>query len=429
VTGSCERIGIAIVGAGFFGSGLLRRLAALPDFEPRVVANRTIEHALAACQRANIPLDSLVITNDLLDAHAAVDAEKCVITTDPQLATALTGIDVVVDATGDLLVGTELAYSAIKAGKHVVAANSDVQATVGSSLGVLAGQAGVVYSDIDGDEPGLLKNLYDQCAGMGLEVLVAGNCKGVLKRYATPSTQAAFAAEHGLKPWLATAAADGTKLNLELTVAANATGLAPSTVGMHGPSADVANAIDVYRRLGLLESGGHYVEYLLGGRGVFAIARSDDPQARADFRYLKMGNGPFYLFHQPQVLIYYQAPGSILRAVRRGEATVTPAGAPVAETIAFAKRDLVAGCALDGIGGFDTYGLIVRADDAAREHLLPIGIAQYARLRRPIRKDEPISYDTVEFETDNLALELRRQQDALFAGRSHASVGSNSTGS
>src|SRR5204862_3456846 len=139
--------------------------------------------------------------------------------------------------------------------------------------------------------------------------------------------------------------------------------------------------------------GGPYVDYAHGlGSGVFAVVVSHDPEVRGDFRYLKMGEGPYYLFHRPQVLIHYQAPRSILRAARRHTPTVAPRGAPVAETIAFAKRDLEAGRPLDGIGGFDTYGLIVRAEEAAAEQLLPVGLANYARLCRPIRKDEPIGY-------------------------------------
>ena len=99
-----------------------------------------------------------------------------------------------------------------------------------------------------------------------------------------------------------------------------------------------------------------------------------------------------------------------------------PMGAPVAETIAFAKRDLAPGQLLDGIGGFDTYGMIGRADEATRERLLPIGIANYARLRRSVRKDEPIGYDAVDFDTENLALQLRRQQDERFGSQSAAAI-------
>jgi predicted homoserine dehydrogenase-like protein len=412
-------ISVGVVGTGYFGSGLLRRLALLNGFRPAIAANRTLERALCAFERAGVSPGEVEVTRDVRTAQAALDAGRYVATDDLQLPAALDGIDVVAEATGDVLVGAQIALDAIRAGKHVVAANPEAQATVGPILKVMADRHGVVYTDVDGDEPGLLKDLLDYCGGMGLEVLAAGNCKGVLKRYATPATQAEYAATYGLKPWIATAAADGTKLNFELTVVANASGLVPAIAGMHGPHTDPEHLVLEYERLGLLD-GGHYVDYAHGlGSGVFAIVRSDDPEVQSDFRYLKMGDGPFYLFLRPLVLIHYQAPRSVARAVQLGEPTVAPmAGAPVADTVAFAKRDLSAGQAIDGIGGFDTYGMIVRRDDAVRNELLPIGIAQYATVRRAIRQDEPITYSDVEIEPSNLALDLRRQQDALFANSS-----------
>jgi predicted homoserine dehydrogenase-like protein len=182
---------------------------------------------------------------------------------------------------------------------------------------------------------------------------------------------------------------------------------------MHGPAGDLAGLLDVYRGFGLLD-GGRYVDYLLGARGVFVVIESDDPCVREDFQYLKLGDGPHYVLHRPEVLVHYAAPLSIERAVRRGEATVTPLGVPVADTIAYAKRDLAVGQRLDGIGGFDTYGLIVRANEVRRDALLPIGLAQYARICRPVRKDDPITDADIVFEVDNLALQLRRKQDQLL---------------
>jgi predicted homoserine dehydrogenase-like protein len=252
--------------------------------------------------------------------------------------------------------------------------------------------------------------------------IVAGNCKGVLKRYATPETQAAFAQAHNLKPWIASAAADGTKLNIEMAVVANATGMAPTVRGMAGPQTTLETVLADLDRLGLLEHG-PIVEYTLGiPNGVFVIVHSDDPEVRSDFRYLKMGDGPYYLLYRPHVLIHYEAPLSAAEAVLHGAATITPAGAPVAEVAAFAKQDLPAGRRLDGIGGFDCYGLIVRAEDAQAERLLPIGLAAFARLTRPIAKDEPIPYDAIELEEENVVTELRRQQDDLFKSGSSFSA-------
>jgi predicted homoserine dehydrogenase-like protein len=296
-----------------------------------------------------------------------------------------------------------------------VAANPETQATVGPYLQVLAERAGVVYSDVDGDEPGIVKQLFDYCVGLGLQPVLIGNCKGVLKRYATPETQAAFAAAHDLKPWIATAAADGTKLNFEMAIVANATGYRPARRGMTGVQTTLDTLIADFEREGLLDQG-PVVEYSFGiPNGVFVVVRDDDPVMQREMRYLKLGDGPFYLFHHPRVMVHYEAPLSAAWAALHGIATIAPRGAPVAEVVAYAKRDLSGGQRLDGIGGFDCYGLIVPKEDARREGLLPVGLASFARLNRAIPKDQPIPLEAVTFEEENLVLDLYRRQKAHFA--------------
>src|SRR5207248_10651064 len=129
--------------------------------------------------------------------------------------------------------------------------------------------------------------------------------------------------------------------------------------------------------------------------------RSADPHVPHDLRYLKMGDGPHYLFHRPYVLVHYEAPLSVAEAALYQTATIAPDGPPVAEVGTFAKQDLKAGERLDGIGGFHCYGLITRADEAHVDGLLPIGLASYARLTREIAKDQAIRRDAVEFEEDS----------------------------
>lgn len=413
---AAQPIRVAVVGTGFFGAGLIRRLAAMPGLTPAVAANRTRARAEAALLAAGIAPALICRTDDPANAQAALDRGQHIATADLYLAAYLTGIDVVMEATGDVLVGATLALAAIRGGKHFIAANVETQATVGPILKTLADEAGVVYSDVAGDEPGMLKALHARCVGLGFTPLVAGNGKGVLKRYATPTTQAAFARANNLQPWLATAAADGTKLACEMATAANATGMPPAVRGMVGPTTNLQNLIADFERHGLLAHG-PIVDYALGDvRGVFVIVHSDEPQFRQEFRYLKLGDGPYYLFHDPYVLIHYEAPLSAARAVLDGTATVAPSGVPVAEVATFAKRALRAGERLDGIGGEHAYGLIVRADEARAEGLLPIGLAGYARLTRDIAQDQSVPRDAIVFEEENLVLDLRRQQEERLPG-------------
>ncbi len=406
---------VAVVGTGFFGSGLVRQLQRMPGMVAAVAANRTLERAVDALVAAGVDPAEICVSDDPKTAEEALERGRHVATTSLSLPAHVEGVEVVMEATGDVLVGAVVAAEAIAQRKHVVAANPETQATVGAILKQLADEASVVYSDVDGDQPGILKNLYDYTVGLGLTPLVAGNCKGVLKRYATPATQAAFADAHGLKPWIASAAADGTKLNIEMAVVANATGMLPAAVGMVGPQTSLETVLEDFQLRGLLDRG-PIVEYTLGiPNGVFIIGHSDDPAVWREFRYLKMGDGPHYLLYRPHVLVHYEAPLSAAEAALYQAATITPAVPPVAEVVTFAKHDLKAGRRLDGIGGFDCYGLIARAEEARAAGWLPIGLAGYARLVQDIAKDEPISCDAVVFEEENTVLALRRQQDALLA--------------
>ena len=139
------------------------------------------------------------------------------------LATA-SGIDALVEATGDIEAGARTTLEAIEARKHVVLVNAELDATLGPILRQRARAAGVVVSYTDGDEPGLIMNLYRYVKAIGYRPVLAGNIKGLLDRYRTPETQQAFAASWGQKAKMVTSFADGTKLSLEMTLVANATG-------------------------------------------------------------------------------------------------------------------------------------------------------------------------------------------------------------
>jgi predicted homoserine dehydrogenase-like protein len=125
-------------------------------------------------------------------------------------------------------------------------------------------------------------------------------------------------------------------------------------------------------------------------------------------RYLKMGDGPDYLFYRPYHLCHIETPLSAAEAVVYREPTIAPLGAPIAHTIAIAKRDLDAGETLDGIGGFNVYGQLDSAQNA--QGLLPIGIAENIHLTRSIPMDEPIPLDAVQLDESSLLVKLWRDQ-------------------
>lgn len=408
----------AVVGAGFLGGGLIRQLSRVRGMRPALVSNRTPEKAVRILHETGLFPGQIVQTEDPDRAARAIDAGQTVVTREPLLFASLREIDVVLEATGTMHLGTEVALAGFEARKHVVEANPEVQVTVGAHLKRLADAAGVVYTDIDGDQPGIIMNLYHYCQGLGLQVVVAGNCKGVMKRYATPETQEGFARNAGISPWIATAAADGTKLNLEMALVANATGLQVARPGMTGVETGLDGLLEAFRRHGLLE-GRPIVEYTLGiPSGVFVIARSTDPHLAREFRYLKMGDGPDYLFYRPYVLCAFEAPLTAAEAVLYGTATATLKGDPVTDVATYAKRDLRAGEPLEGMGGAKHYGQILEIEALRQERALPVGLAEYATLRRDVRKDGIIRYDDVDLDERPTAVCIRRAIEEEARSRS-----------
>jgi predicted homoserine dehydrogenase-like protein len=134
-------------------------------------------------------------------------------------------------------------------------------------------------------------------------------------------------------------------------------------------------------------------------------------------KYFKMGDGPFYVFYTPYHLPHLEVPLTAARAVLFRDAAIAPLGRPVCEVVTVAKRDLRKGQTLDGIGGFDSYGVIDNTKVARKENALPMGMAEGSVLVRDMAKDRMIHFDDVRLPEGRLVDELWWEQERYFAGK------------
>lgn len=404
---------VAVIGAGFVGRGLVHRLERSPGMRTALLVNRTASTAVRALERAGHDADRIVVSDVPGEIQGAIESRIPVITTSPGLIADLGSIDVVVEATGAIDHGARVMLDALRAGKDVVSMNAEVDATIGYLIHNVAARTGTVYTICDGDQPGVLLRHIEFVQGMGFQIVAALNCKRNLDVHQTPDDSRAYAARDDTSLLMTTAFGDGTKMNIENAVVANATRLVPDRRGMHGvrtsPARVVEDVLKVLSQRGV-------VDYTLGGdfaAGVGVIGRADDPELVGPYmRYFKMGDGPDHFFFRPYHLVHLEAPVTIAEVVLDRMALGSPLGPPVTEVVAVAKRDLRAGEQLDGIGGFTCYGEIDTVEGAAG--LLPIGLAEHARLVRSVKQDDPIPADSVELDDDALIVRLRRQQDELM---------------
>jgi len=306
---------------------------------------------------------------------------------------------------------------AIEHGKHVVTMNAELQGTVGPLLQRRADDAGVVLTDSDGDQPGVMMNLYRFVEGIGVRPVLVGNLKGLHDPYRNPTTQEGFAKARGLSANMATSFADGTKVSYEMAIVANATGLRVAQRGMYGPdAASVHEAKDLFSLDEMLEH--PMADYLVGAEpapGVFVLGHEEHPTQKALLDLYKLGDGPLYTFYRPYHLCHFEVPSTIARAALFGDATVAPDGAgPRVEVVATAKRELQPGEALDGIGWYMTYGLCENTRTARAEDLLPMGVAEGCTLTRTVAKDQVLTYADVEVPPGRLTDALLAQQRKEF---------------
>ena len=378
------------------------------------ISNRTLEAAERAYRMGGV--DDPRRASSAREVDAAIAARRPVVTDDPTAITDADGVDVVVEATGTVEFGAHIATRAIDAGKHLVLINAELDSCLGPILKARAERAGVVMTDMAGDQPAVLVDLLAEARLLGFRPLLAGNIKGLLDHKRTPATQRAFAEAHGQRPQMVASFADGTKLAAEMGVVANATGFGVAVRGMIGPERErVEEAPGAFDVEALLKR--PVVDYLLGaepGAGVFVLVHDDDPVARPYLSLYKLGDGPVYTLYRPFHLGPIETVQSVARAALFHDAAAAPLGSPVTEVIAVAKRPLAPGDMLDGIGGTAAYGLLENVATARREQLLPMGLADDAEVLRSVAEDVPITFDDVRLAPNRLAERLWREQADRF---------------
>ena len=139
-----------------------------------------------------------------------------------------------------------MASAAIASGNHLVMVNVETDVTIGALLKRKADSAGVTYSLVDGDQPGVTMNIIEWAWSLGLEVVAAG--RGTIPLWPTIPKVRRTTPRRGLaltrRPCSGATSAlkmynsfrDGTKAQVEATAIANMAGLVPDIRGMHEPS-------------------------------------------------------------------------------------------------------------------------------------------------------------------------------------------------
>ena len=400
---------VGLIGAGKFGSMFLSQVPSTQGLEVAQIADLDPAKAKAACR--GVGWDSELI-------------QQTTFTDDAVKMMQSGGIDVIVEATGNPVVGFHHAREAIRNGLHIVMVNVEADVLVGGLLAEEARRAGVVYSMAYGDQPALTCELVEWARATGFEVVAAGKGTKFLPSYhgSTPDTvwehyglTSREAAAAGMNSQMFNSFLDGTKSALEMAAISNATGLKPPSNGLLFPPAgmdDLAHVLRPTSEGGKLESKG-MVEVVSSlerdGRpvfkdlrwGVYVVIEAPNDYAAACFRQYGMNtdaSGRYSAMFKPFHLIGLELNISILSSALLNKPTGTTLGF-TGDVVATAKRTLKAGEVLDGEGGFTVWGKLFPSETSLQIGGLPIGLAHGVKLKNDIAEGVCVRWEDVDIDT------------------------------
>jgi predicted homoserine dehydrogenase-like protein len=406
-------IRVSIIGAGAMGKGLAWQCQITPGVQLAVLADIHLARAVACAERLGCEYS---IVENPAALQAAVSQGRLALCADGLLAAACAQVDALIESSSAVVAGAQHALAALALGKHVIMMNAEADLAFGPLLLERALAAGAVYTSCDGDQHSVLARLVNDLRLWGFDLVMAGNIKGFLDRYSNPTKIIPEADKRNLDYVMATAYTDGSKLNIEMALFANAYAARCVQPGMLGPA--LRHVDEVLTRFDfptLWQARVPLVDYILGaepGGGVFAVGHCADPYQQAMLAYYKRGAGPFYLFYRPYHLCHVEALQCVAEAVLDGDALLQPTRGFQADVYAYAKRALAVGETLDGLGGYTCYGQIENVAEQAARPGLPICLADGVSLARPVAPDERIGWADVIFPPDAPQLALYRQAQA-----------------
>ncbi|TFB96408.1 MULTISPECIES: NAD(P)H-dependent oxidoreductase [unclassified Cryobacterium] len=428
-------IRVGLIGAGRYGTMYLAQARNIPGIHVVAIADINVARAQGAFALVGWPEDQLA--PDITSALAT--RSTTIISAAEELFTS--DIDVIVEATGNPIVGTHHALRAIETGKHIIMVTVEADALAGPALARRAEAAGVVYSMAFGDQPALIMDLVDWARTSGFDVVCAGKGAKYLEHYHDMNPDNVWEnwefpkelTDSGqLNPYMHTSFRDGTKAAIEMAAVANAAALVPSDAGLTFTPGDVEEIATICRPSSVGGALAHEgsVDVMSSVRrdgspiphntqeGVFVVVKATNDYVSRCFDEYPWHPDPtkqYAALYRPYHYVGLELNVSIANAALLGVATGSPIGF-YGDVVATAKKDLKAGEFLDGEGGYTVWGKLVSARHSVASKALPVALAHHVELRNDVVKGQILSWDDIIID-DSLAeaLEVRRETEALLA--------------
>jgi predicted homoserine dehydrogenase-like protein len=447
-----RQVECAIVGTGGFGRSFLAQARHVAGLSCRVALDRDPAIAARALMSLGAEPSAIAECRDTASARAAWAAGKAIAASDLAQVADLP-VDVVIEATGDPEAGARHARIAIEAGKHVVLVTKETDSVVGPVLARLAAERQRVVSPVDGDQPSLLIGFATWAEVVGLEIVAAGKSSeydfvfdpatgGIASNGRTvPAPGFADWLDPAGRTWPEVAAQRGRLASAlpqravpdlcEMTVVANALGLAPDRPDLHAPIARITEVADFMapesdggllagrRRLDVFHCLRLPGEPSFAG-GVFVTVACRDGETWAMLRekgHVVARNGRTAMIGLPRHLLGLEAATTVFEAAHLGRSSGGARPRPVIDLTAHADESLPAGTVLRAEGHHHTIAHVsARMTPAAplsEDAPIPYYLAAGRRLVRDVPAGRAIHCGDVELDERSELVRLRRLQDGV----------------
>ncbi len=390
-------IRLAIVGCGHQGTGLALQTRLTPGLKLVAAIDLNVEAARRSVDASG--QDRVIVSNDYETVLAKPDI-----------------FDVLIESSTSIESAAKYVIATLEKHIPVILMNAELDLLLGPLLQEIATDNDTIISSDSGDQPGVVSKMAENILSMGFELRMLGNIKGFLNRYAHFELMKSFAEQHYIDTIQCVSMTDGTKINFEQSLLANAFDAPPLMRGMEGPPLKHVNQV-----LDKFDFGyaGCAVEYILGAQpngGIFIVCQSNDPLQQKYLNYYKMGEGPLYLFYQHYHICHIETPNIIAKTFLFGK-TIRQSQTKLTDVFAFAKKDIPSGFKIQrSIGSDEFYGLIDMRDNA--RELVPIALLENEGSQRPVlkqalSKDQPLKWYDVDIPDSDL-YKLYQQQEKLL---------------
>lgn len=300
--------------------------------------------------------------------------------------------DIIVVSTGDPIYSTAIIMEAFKYNLPVVTMDADTMVTTGTYLSKYG-----LITEANGDQPGCLASLRQEILEMGFTPLVYGNIKGFLNQKPAFEDMSYWALKQGFSLSSVTSFTDGTKVQIEQALVANAFDAGIYQQGLIGLHTEEFVESGFQLAEMAEESGIAISDYILSKTappGVFIVSTHRE-EMKNELRTYKMGDGPYYHHYKPIHLCFFEIPGTIKRMMERQEILIDNSKNPTISVAAIAKRRLVKGDYIQkGIGSFEVRGEAIRIIDEPNH--VPIGLLKNVVLKENVEVGQIIKFSDID---------------------------------